>query len=254
MNGLLETYRKVYEQAFIPIFVDDAFDSLMLVDACVVAGFGAIEYTLRRKDANTMIPLIKERYPDLMILVGSTLDEDRIVQRMRDRYPQLLTLDELDSIGVDGFISYLSWNDDNIRKYSPRKLVIPSARTTGEAYRQIAAGAHFVKLAGNDLGLIKQCRLEPSFGYCPIFVSAGMTPERIPAAVEAGGVLISAGFDTIINGDAANVTVESIAESLRLRQRVTLESRATRWPDLSIAANTDEWLRSLPHYHPFPVD
>lgn len=121
MNQLLENYRKVYEQGFMPIFVDDSFDTLMLVEACVSAGFAAIEYTLRRKDANTMIPLIKERYPDLAVLVGSTLDDDGMVERMRNRHPQLLTLDELDSIGVDGFVSQLSWSERSIRKYCPVK-------------------------------------------------------------------------------------------------------------------------------------
>ena len=119
MNQLLNNYRKVYEQAFMPIFVDDGFDTLMLVEACVSAGFQAIEYTLRRKDANTMIPLIKERYPDLAILVGSTLDEDRIVQRMRGRNALMERVDEVDSIGVDGFVSYLSWSNDNILIFSP---------------------------------------------------------------------------------------------------------------------------------------
>lgn len=254
MNQLLNNYRKVYEQAFMPIFVDDGFDTLMLVEACVSAGFQAIEYTLRRKDANTMIPLIKERYPDLTLLVGSTLDNTGIVERMRNRHPQLLTLEELDSIGVDGFVSQLSWSEESIRKYSPRKIVIPSARTTNEAYRQVSAGAHFVKLFGNDLELIKQCRSEASFDYCPIFVSGGMSPVRIPLAMEAGGVLASGGFDIIIKDDVADATVESVAESLKQHQRATLESRALMWPALNAAAGTDDWLRSLPHHHPFPVD
>jgi 2-keto-3-deoxy-6-phosphogluconate aldolase len=254
MNQLLENYRKVYEQGFMPIFVDDGFDTLMLVEACVSAGFEAIEYTLRRKDANTMIPLIKERYPDLAILVGSTLDENGVIERMRNRHPQLLTLDELESIGVDGFVSQLSWSSDSIREYSPRKIVIPSARTTNEAYLQVSAGAHFIKLFGNNLELVEQCRSEASFDYCPIFVSGGMNPERIPLAVEAGGVLTSAGFDVIIKDDVADATVESVAESLKQHQRATLESRALKWPAVSPTAETNDWLRSLPHHHPFPVD
>ena len=52
---LLDIYRAVHEQVFLPIFVQDHFDTKTLVEACVQAGCKCIEYTLRRADADEMI-------------------------------------------------------------------------------------------------------------------------------------------------------------------------------------------------------
>jgi len=56
MSRLFDAYRAFHEQGFIPIFTEDGFDSRMLIDACVAAGLKGIEYTLRKRDADTMIP------------------------------------------------------------------------------------------------------------------------------------------------------------------------------------------------------
>ena len=85
-----------------PIFVNNGFDSKMLVEAGIEAGCRAIEYTLRRGDAHRMIPWIRENYPDLYLLVGSTLEDARIVRKMREKHPQLLTVEELARYSVDG--------------------------------------------------------------------------------------------------------------------------------------------------------
>ena len=57
MNKALFThYKSLLEQAFTPIFVHDAFDTETLLEGCRLAGVKAVEYTLRRRDANTVIP------------------------------------------------------------------------------------------------------------------------------------------------------------------------------------------------------
>ena len=95
-SKLFDVYRSVHEQAFMPIFVQDDFDSKKLVDACVEAGCKCIEYTLRRKDADKMIPWVLEKYPDLHLIVGSTIDDEKITRKMREKHPQLLTIEKLD--------------------------------------------------------------------------------------------------------------------------------------------------------------
>ena len=90
--------------------LDDHFDSKTLVKACVAAGCAGIEYTLRRRDAHVMVPWIREHYPELFLLVGSTIDDDRIVTQMKKRHPQLLTLAEIDALGLDGFVSMIGWS------------------------------------------------------------------------------------------------------------------------------------------------
>ena len=102
MDRLFDAYRSLHDQAFVPIFAQSDFDSKMLLDACLEAGLHCIEYTLRRDDAHRMIPWIREHYPELFVLVGSTLDDDGIIARSRQRYPQLMTLAQLDALRSTG--------------------------------------------------------------------------------------------------------------------------------------------------------
>jgi len=253
MSRLFETYRAAHEQGFIPIFVDDDSDSKMLLDACLEAGMKVIEYTLRRRDAHRMIPWIRENYPDLYLLAGSTLDSEQIVRRMRRKHPQLLTIAELDAMGVDGFVSMIGWSEASIRRYSSRRVVIPTAATVNEAFFQVDAGAHFVKLAGPGLDLVRRCRMAAAFDYCPIMLTGGITASRIPAAVAAGAVLVAAGFDVIAPEAGSGSGSAEIARSLRRYLDVTRTVREKTWPEMvrNIGAARQDWLDSLPHYHPF---
>jgi|GEM_PF-1081326 len=250
---LFAAYRAFHQQGFVPIFVDDPFDSKTLVEACVAAGCRGIEYTLRRRDAHVMIPWIREHYPDLYLLVGSTLDDDRIVARMKKRHPQLLTVAEIDALDVDGFVSMIGWSEASIRRYAPNRIVIPSAWTVNDAFFQVKAGAHFAKLLGPEIDLVKRCRMQAAFDYCPIMVTGGMTPERIPATIEAGAAMVGAGFDLILKGCPADTGIEQAAAAVKTYLQTTRQARERVYPELARAANADDasWLAALPHYHPF---
>ncbi|MCL5103191.1 MAG: bifunctional 4-hydroxy-2-oxoglutarate aldolase/2-dehydro-3-deoxy-phosphogluconate aldolase [Armatimonadetes bacterium] len=252
MSRLFDAYRAFHEQGFIPIFVGSGLDSKMLVEACIKAGMKGIEYTLRRPDAHEMIPWIRENYPDLFLLAGSTLDDDNILARAKKKYPQLLTIAELDAMGVDGFVSMIGWSLESIKKYSSTRIIAPTAMTVTEAFQQMGAGAHLVKMLGSDIPLIKRCRADAAFGYCPILVTGGQTPERIPETIAAGAVLVGSGFDLILNGMSPNVSCEEVANVLRMHLDVTNEARAKYWPDMAgVGSDREAWLNSLPHYHPF---
>ena len=253
MSRLFRAYQTFHKQGFIPIFVDDNFNSRLLIEACVAAGIKGIEYTLRRKDADRMIPWIRRNYPDLYILAGSTLDNENIVVKARRRHPQLLTLSQLDGLDVDGFVSIVGWNLDSIRKYSGYRIVIPAAASVTEAFQQVGAGAHFIKLLCPDIPLIRGFRNDASFDYCPIMVTGGMTLERIPKAIEAGAVLIGSGFDLILKKQPTGVSVRKIAGILKNYLNNVKEARARKWPCLAKAINRNDqvWLDSLPHHHPF---
>ena len=249
---LLSVYRTVYEQGFLPIFVRDSFDTQVLMEGCLEAGVRVIEYTLRRPDAHVMIPKLRQQYPDLCILAGSTLDDDRIINQLRQRNPVLLTLAELDAIGVDGFVSMLGYREESIRRYAGHRLLIPSANTPNEAYFQVGAGAHFAKFVGSDLSLVKRCRLEPAHGFCPVMVTGGATLDRIEEIVAAGAVLIGSGFDLMLRGET-NVTAHKVATVVRAYCEAVQAARAKTWPALARVAGADDktWLAALPHFHPF---
>ena len=253
MSRLFEAYRAFHEQGFVPIFVKDEFDTRTLVDACVAAGMKGIEYTLRRPDAREMIPWVRRNYPDLYLIVGSTLDDEKIVKKMRRKHPQLMTVKEVADLDVDGFVSMLGWTLDSIATYADTHLVVPTAMTVTEALQQTGAGAHMIKCAGSDLGFVKRCRLGAAFDYCPVFVTGGMTPERIPDGMEAGAVLAGSGFDLILRGKPADVGLEETTSALRTYLDATRAGREEAWPEMMAAAGADRetWLDALPHYHPF---
>ncbi len=251
---LLKKYRTAYDQCFIPIFVHDQFDTEMLLEACRLADVKVIEYTLRRDDANIVIPTLKKRFPELTVMTGSNIDSEMIINNMKRLYPQLMTMSELNEAGVDGFVSMLPFSDETIKKYAEDHILIPSAATPGEALRQAAAGAHFIKMSGADLKLVKTSRAAPTFGYCPVFVTGGVTPEKMEEVYQTGAVLTASGFDLILKGcNPEELTAEYIAEKLRLFISTAKKARSLAFPQLAEAdkMNDEEFLRIVPHYHPF---
>jgi len=252
---LLDVYRTVYEQGFLPIFVRDDFDTQVLLEGCLEAGVRVIEYTLRRQDAHVMIPKLRQQYPDLCILAGSTLDDDGMIHQLRRRNPVLLTLAELDAIGVDGFVSMLGYREESIRRYAGRRLLIPAANTLNDAYFQVGAGAHFAKFVGSDLALVKYCRMQPTHGFCPIMVTGGASLDRIEEIVAAGAVLVGSGFDLMLRGET-NITPHKVATVVRAYCAAVQAARNKTWPALARVAGADDktWLAALPHFHPFDTD
>ncbi len=251
---LLKKYRALYEQCFVPIFVHDAFDTEMLLEAVKLAGVKVIEYTLRRDDANEVIPTLKKRFPEMTVCTGSNIDCEKIIGNMKRLYPQLMTMKEMEDCGIDGFVSMLPFSDETIQKYADSHILIPSASTPGEALRQVVAGATFIKMAGGDLGLIKTAKAAPTFGYCPLFVTGGVTPERMEDVYKAGAVLTASGFDLILKGmEPAILTAEIIAEKLLHFINTAKAARKTAYPQLNDVENMtdEEFLAIVPHYHPF---
>ena len=102
----------------------------------------------------------------------------------------------------------------------------------------------------NNLELVEQCRSEASFDYCPIFVSGGMNPERIPLAIEAGGVLTL--LDALPNVDCvfvAHAGLETFAKISSLLDGAVVGSsvRVKLWrvQGSDIPKREDERLRWL---------
>ena len=187
MTTLKQKYRALVEQAFVPIFVKDKFDTKTLIAGCKLAGVDVIEYTLRREDADKVIPTLKAENPEFCVFVGSTIDADDIVVQMKEKNPQLMTVAELAPF-VDGFVSMLPYSCETIKKYKDTHLVIPTAETSGEALRQMRAGATFIKVCGPDFGFSKMLHAAPTFNYCPTFITGGVNTARMEEAFECGNV------------------------------------------------------------------
>ena len=253
MSDLLKHYRRVHEQGFMPIFVEDGRDARIEVEACAAAGMKAIEFTLRRSDSREMIPWIRKNYPDLTLLVGSTIPDDRILLQRRNYYPQLMTLEEIADLDVHGFVSLLPWPCEVIEKYCGTHLVFPCVSTHTEAFMQVRAGAHMIKLTGRSLDVVKMCRLSPSFEYCPVFVTGGQDLKQIPETISAGAVCVATGFDATLKDMGTDIKVKDVAERMREYLEVTHMAKEKAFPGCTgkTKAGNEEWLWSLPHYHPF---
>ena len=243
-------YRKVYEQAWMPIFGQDDFDTEVLLEGCRLANLQVIEYTLRRLDANTVIPTLRERFPEAVIVAGSTIDDEAVIRQMQEKYPQLMTIAELMPY-VDGFVSMLPYSDATLEKYSATHLCIPTAQTGGEALRQMGKGAAFIKVLGPDFSFSKSLHAAPTFGYCPTYITGGVTRERMSEAFAAGNVLCAAGFDVVLKGEnPETITPERVAELLRSFVKTAKAARAEVNPQLGNMEmlSDDEFLSVLPNY------
>lgn len=243
-------YRKVFEQVWMPIFGQDDFDTEMLLEACRIAGLKVIEYTLRRQDADKVIPQLKQRFPEAVIFVGSTIDDDKIVYQMKGKYPQLMTIGELAPY-VDGFVSMLPYSDETLEKFAKTHLCIPAAETGGEALRQVKKGAAFIKVLGPDFSFSKRLHAVPTFGYCPTYITGGVTVERMEEAFAAGNVLCAAGFDVVLKGeDPASLTAEKVAQRITCFVEAAKRARAAVNPQLQelVSMSDEAFLAALPNY------
>ena len=249
-DKLFEYYRKIIEQAWIPIFVADSLDTEVLLEGCKLARLGAIEYTLRRSDAASVVPTLKERFPDTAILIGSTIDCNAIVNERKTHFPQLMTLSEL-ALFVDGFVSMLPYSDETLAKYRDTHLCIPTAESGGEALRQIKSGAAFIKVLGPDLSLSKRLHGLPTFNYCPTYITGGVTEERMDEVFEAGNIICASGFDVVLRGsDTQNLTPETVAERLCDFVNAAKRARDRVCPSLKDAErlSDEEFRAALPNY------
>lgn len=254
MNDLLSAYRAAFTQCFVPIFVKDGYDTQTLLEGCHMAGINVIEYTLRRPDASVVIPTLRKENPNLTVFVGSTMDSQKIVGKMLEKHPQLMTIPETLAHDVQGIISMLPMSDETIAAYCERFIVIPSAETAGECLRQMNAGAHFIKMLGTDLEKVKLYRAAPTFDFCPIFVTGGVTPERMDVVFGSGAVLTASGFDLILRGiDHKDLTPSLVCERLLQYVQAAKAARVKAFPILSHAEtlSDSEWLKRLPFYHMF---
>ena len=250
MSSLFNSYRKLIEQAWLPIFVDDEYDTETLIEGCRRAGLDAVEYTLRRRDANLITPKLKTFFPETVVLMGSTIDGDEIITERKTKFPQLMTIAELAPY-VDGFVSMLPYSDETLKKFSKTHLCIPTAETSGEALRQIKSGAAVIKVLGPDFAFSKKLHALPTFDYCPTYVTGGVTPERMEEAFAAGNILCASGFDVVLRGIApSELTAEIVAK--RICSFVTAAKAAQKKarPELigCEKLSDEEFIKVLPNY------
>jgi len=260
MSNLIQKYRRVLEQGFMPICVGDRFDIGVLAKATLEAGASAIEITCRRADARAEIQRVKREFPSLLILAGSTVDEGPLLQCLQRRLPQMPSIGQLLDAGVDGIVSALPLRLETITKLSSTQLVIPGVETPTEAMQAIEHGAHLAKLFTADLmgghERVRRLTCAATHGLLPLFVTGGITGPRIADYLDAGVTMLGSGWDVLLGAeyramqdhpDPAKLTLalKNFLDSFQSR-RATLNPMWSSSRDLS----DQQFLQSLAHYVP----
>ena len=258
---LKEKYVAVHRQGFLPIFVNDEFDAVMLADACVEAGAKAIEITCRRPGVVKEIQAIKEKYPELLVLVGSTIDDEILVRYIKKKQPEFPALAELAQLEVDGFICIAKFSAETVTRYARDFLIMPGVETLGESFEMLKSGAHFVKffttsLYGGSI-YIRLCTNAATQHLAPVFVTGGVTTEKIYEYTEAGAVMFGAGFDLIVKDQYTQLQQKPdktpIVAAFKKNLEAVQKARSKYMPGLvdKYDAPIDEYLDAIDHFHPF---
>ena len=258
MTALADKYCRVYRQGFVPIFVSDRLDAVLLAEAAISAGAKAVEITCRRERVVDDIRRVRRAFPDLLVFAGSVIDDGPIFEFLRSRRPWIPSLAELSDLDIHGFVSALPLAPRTISHLSSTHLVIPGVETVGEAVWAVEAGAHFAKFFNTALlGEHRRVGLVMSAAFhhlLPIFVTGGVTLEKIDSYVEAGAALLGSGWDVILGDSYGSIQerprVEELSAGLSRYLEAINRARAKHHPDLR-GETTAEYLKKIPHYHPF---
>lgn len=258
-DALLQNYLAAHRQGWLPIYVADDYDAVALTEACVAAGATTIEITLRRADVVSEIERVRKQFPDLVILAGSVVGHDHLLQAIRRKRPDMPSIEQLIDMGIDGFVSMLPIPRMVIQKHCHTHLFIPGCETIGEAAEAIDAGAHFAKLFSittyGGIGRLKLANSVATHGVLPILVTGGAKLDIIPDLVAAGASVLAGGWDLMLADlpDLAGkpVEIDAFAAAMRRFVDVMVEVRGKDHPSADATLSDADYLDRLPHAHPF---
>lgn len=259
--SLMQTYIELHKQGWLPIFVRDNFDAVFLADVCVQAGARVVEITCRRPHVSDDIRRIRAAHPDLRILVGSTIDSDVMVEFSKHKKRPIPRLAQLAALDVQGFISLLPFSQETILRYRGTHLLIPGVETSGQAYRAITSGAHFAKIHAASLfggaSYVRSFTSAPTFGLLPLFVTGGISQEKIQKTLKAGAALLGGGWDLMLSHDyqqlQLNPSPQALLTTLSAFLKTFQKARKAITPKLFglLSAPSNDYLAAVDHYHPF---
>jgi 2-keto-3-deoxy-6-phosphogluconate aldolase len=260
MSDLIRKFRLVLEQGFVPICVGDRFDIQVLARASVEAGVKAIEITCRRPNARAEIGLVKRDFPQLVVLVGSVVDEGPMLKHLRRRQPQMPSIADLLDAGADGIVSALPLRPETVARVSRTHLVIPGVESMTEVVQAVEHGAHFAKLFTADLmggcDRVRRLTCAATHGLPPLFVTGGIIQRRIRDYLEAGAAMLGSGWDVILGDRYAALQDRPNQAEMAVALRGFLDafhaSRTKLMPTWAESAHMSDnaFVASLAHYVP----
>ena len=258
MKTLMQRYCELHRQGFIPIFVSDNFDAVQLAESCIEAGAKGIEITCRRKNVVDEIRRIRRDFPELIIMVGSVVDDGPMLDFLKHRREDMPSMGELAELEIDGMVSMMPMSVKTIEKFSDDYIMVPGVETFNDAVQAVEAGAHFAKFfnAVNSGGpkRISLATCAAMHGLLPVFVTGGVTLEKIKHYLDSGTAMVGSGWDVIL-GDKYQEAQEKpetkiLTKELKRFIDETAQIRGIYQP-LNTESEQKKYLDAVTHYHPF---
>lgn len=182
-----EPLMRLIKGGYMPILLDNAVDPLFICEVVREAGLPAVEYTLRRHDLGTL-PLIRKEFDDLLLIIGSVIDQPDVAGFVQSRRP-FHTIAELHDLGADGIVSYLPFRDETYRRFAGRMILAPGVETAARGFEQLAKGADLIKIVGMEPRWI--ATMEAATQNTLPMLLTGVPLDEIEACI-AGGTLVTA--------------------------------------------------------------
>ncbi|NLF30097.1 MAG: hypothetical protein GX591_04320 [Planctomycetes bacterium] len=257
---LRDHYLTVLRQGFVPIWVADGFDAVLLAEAAVAAGAGAVEITCRRSTVRDDIRRVRRRFPELTVLAGSLVDDGPLFDHLRRRRPDMPSIAELADLGVHGLVSAMPLSEATLARYAATHLLMPGVETLADAVRALEAGAHFAKFftasATGEAARVRTLTSAPTHGLLPVFVTGGVTLATVAPYVAAGAALLGSGWDVLLGPCYQQLQAKSDLTTISLALRAFLDaSRDARRAHNAPMLHPDDatLLAQVPFHHPFPA-
>lgn len=228
---------QLLRQVYLPIFVQDDYDSRALIDGAIAAGCTVLEYTCRRHDAREMIPWIKKNHPDVAVFGATLIDGPRCSSFLKRKHDHFITIDEMADLGADGLISFARFRPETYEKHGDNLVMIPGVGTANEALDQLELGADFIKITTGKQGgedLFMGSRVA-THRMIPTLLTGGITVERGQRFIEAGALICCAGFDLLLKDRPSSVDADLVRSRIEPYMAGLHEARKTYQPELFAA-------------------
>lgn len=197
-----QTLGLILKQGLLPNLIQDGLDPFLLAEQAWNAGFACMEVSCRRDDTITLLPQLKNRFPDMRFGVSSLIEDGPYYDYLQQRGPRFPSIDEAVEAGADFLVSLIAFSPRTYQRHANLPIV-PGVASPQEAREQLDLGAALIKLSlGAGLYDPKHVRATfhggPMHFGIPLLLTGGLRPELIDTYTEAGMLVAVAGFDLIL--------------------------------------------------------
>ena len=182
---------RLIKTGYLPIMLDNELDPLLVCEVAREAGLPAVEYTVRRRDYD-VLSIIRKEFDDLLLIVGSVIDQPEVVRFVQSRRP-MLSIEQLEDLGVDGLVSFLPFRDQTYERLAGKIVLAPGMANAAAGFEHLAKGADLIKFVGMDTNLI--AAMHGATQYTLPILLTGVTLEQVDETIKCGTLVIATSLE-----------------------------------------------------------